>query len=51
MRKLANFTTDSVVFSIKEPFLEAKVNIKQLAQAFPKERAFTFSVPEIALYE
>ena len=51
MRKLANFTTDSVVFTIKEPIQEAKVNIKRLAQAFPKERAFMFSIPELALYE
>ena len=50
VRKLANFTNDSVIFSMK-PLQEAKVDIQRLAQAFKKEPAFKFNTNEMTYWE
>ena len=39
IRKLANFTQDSIVFQMKN-FDESRTDIQRLAAAFPKEPAF-----------
>ena len=51
IRKLANFTTDSIIFSMKEQFEESRNDIARLAVAFKKEPAFKFSEPEMTYFE
>ena len=50
-RKLASFTTDSVVFTMKESIPMAKSDISKLATAFPREQAFKFSEKEMNYFE
>ena len=51
IRKLANFTTDSIVFTMKSGMSEAKSDILKLSMAFPKEQAFKFSEKEMSYFE
>ena len=50
VRKVANFTKDSISFAMK-PFTEAKFDIQRLAAAFKKENAFKFNESEMAYFE
>jgi len=50
IRKLANFTNDSIVFSMKS-LHDAKNDIQKLAFAFKKEPAFKFNQTELTYFE
>jgi len=51
VKKLANFTTDSTVFTMKASEAEARMDISRLAQAFDKEAAFQFTEQEMNCFE
>ena len=50
IRKIANFTTDSIVFQMKG-FEESRNDIQRLAAAFKKEPAFKFNENELTYFE
>lgn len=51
IKKLANFTTDSIVFGMKQSMFEARQDIRNLSLAFGKEHAFRFNEQEITYFE
>ena len=51
IKKLACFTTDSIVFTMKATAAEARKDIIRMAEAFRKEPTFHFSEQEMGCFE
>ena len=50
IRKIANFTKDSIVFQMKK-FEESRFDIQRLSRAYAKEPAFKFNESEMTYFE